>query len=356
MWLLKINMRITKLIIGLLLFLMLLAGCPEGPPFAAKLAVGHNPNEIITRSTPYLYYITVTNDNVVPVVVNNTPPKQKINVGEQPIGIALWQGGARLYVVNNAGLSISVIALSNDTFGGGNSVIDSITNTSFHNMGDAVVTADGRYLYVATDTNAISVISTTTDKVVTTFTDPSFNYPAHLVADAFNRYVFVSESRGNAVSVISTTTNTVIKTIGVGVSPNGMTETTDGNWLFVVNSGSNSISVIDVNSLTVARTVTDTSFNNPQRIALTPECAYGFVSELNSGNISVISQNALITGSGRAVIEDIYSGAQPYDLTVLYISPTQSAYVTVVLKGENAIDFIDYRFINEIFNACFQKV
>ncbi|MCL5878863.1 MAG: YncE family protein [Deltaproteobacteria bacterium] len=350
-------MHVIKLTIILTLLLITLMGCPETPTlFIGKIPVGHNPSEIIVGSTTYLKYVTVTNDNNVIVNVSNAYPNQIIGVGKQPVGIALWQGGNRLYVVNDAGLSISVIALSNDTLGRGDSVVDSITNTSFHNMGDAIVTADGRYLYVATDTNAISVISTTTDKVVTTFTDPSFKYPAHLVADALNRYIFVSESMGNAVSVISTTTNTVVKTIGVGISPNGMAETNDGNWLFVVNSGSNSISVINTNSLSVARTVTDTSFNNPQRIALAPECAYGFISENNSGNISVISQNALITGSGRAVIKDIYGGVKPYDVAVQYTGPKDSGYVIAVLKEENAIVSIDYRFINEIFNACFQQI
>ncbi|MCL4468360.1 MAG: YncE family protein [Deltaproteobacteria bacterium] len=351
------NMHVIKLTILLTLLLIPLLGCPETPtPFIVKIPVGHNPSEILVSGTTLLTYVTITNDNNVVVNVSNAYPNQIIGVGNQPVGIAIWQGGARLYVVNNAGLSISVVALSNDTFGGGNSVIDSITSTSFHNMGDAIVTVDGRYLYVATDTNAVSVISTTTDKVVTTFTDPSFNYPAHLVADAFNRYIFVSESRSNAVSVISTTTNTVIKTIGVGISPNGMAETTDGNWLFVVNSGSNSISVINTNSLTVARTVTDTSFNIPQRIALTPECAYGFVSEYHSGNISVISQNALITGSGRAVIKDIYGGVKPYDVAIKYIGPKDSGYVIAALKGENVIVVIDYRYLNEVFNACFQTI
>ncbi len=345
-------MRIIKLIIGLTLFLILLIGCPDpgGIPYLiAKLPLGYNQSEVATwRGSKFWFgYTTLTSDNAVAVL---GPSTQFIKVGNQPVGIAVWQNGNRVYAINNGGLSISVIAVSDNELG--DNVIDSITNTSFHNMGDAIVTADGRYLYVATDTNAVSVISTTTDKVVTTFTGPSFNYPAHLVADAFNRYVFVSESMGNAVSVISTTTNTVVKTIGVGISPNGMTETTDGNWLFVVNSGSNSISVIDVNSLTVARTVTDTSFNNPQRIALTYKCAYGLVSEYNSGNVSLISQDALITGSGSAVIKDIYIGVQPYDLGILGHNLGPSALL-ITLKGANNIEILVYPRLSEMQNICF---
>ncbi len=346
-------MRKIKLLIGLMLFLIPLIGCPDpgGIPYLiTKWPLGYNPSEVTTwrGSQHWFGFTTLTNDNAVAVL----GPSTQLNVGNQPVGIAVWQNGNRVYTVNNAGLSISVISVSDDI--SSDKVVDSIMETSFHNMGDAIVTSDGQYLYVATDINAISVISTASDKVVTTFTDPSFNYPAHLVADALNRYVFVSESKGNAVSVISTTTNTVVKTIGVGISPNGMTETTDGNWLFVVNSGSNSISVIDVNSLTVARTVTDTSFDNPQRIALTCGCAYGFVSEYDSGNVSLISQNALITGSGRAVIKDIYIGKQPYDLG---IGPTygnlRPSTLLITLKGEDNLGILVYPRLSEMQNVCY---
>ena len=338
-----------------------LQGCPDPGihrQFLSKVFVGHNPSEIVYRSTPHMAYATVTGDNLVNVHMYKAAP---INVGDQPVGLALWQGGNRLYVVNTAGLSISVIALSNDEFGNGNKTIGSITDASFHNMGDAIVTEDGAHLYVVTDINAISIISTATNTVLQTFTDPSFNHPAHLVADTLYRFVFVSESMGNEVSVISTTTNTVIKTIGVGISPNGMAQTPDGKWLFVVNSGSNSISVIDTGTLTVVRTVTDTSFNNPQRIALPPECAYGFVSEYNSGYVSLISQNALITGSGRAVMEDIHVGSEPDDLAVEYgedcsnVGCDRFGIVDVVIKGEDVIAYIDYTFIPEIHTECFNR-
>lgn len=348
-------MRIIKSAIELILLLILFIGCPIDPNRSGKIMnqvpIGFNQSEIVAWSISnynnWTHYATITNNNAV-IAFGFNPLYQLIHVGSQPVGIALWEGGNRLYVVNNGGLSISVIAVSTTTLG---KVVGSITDTSFHSMGDAVVTPDGQYLYVATDTNAISVISTATNTVLQTFTDPGFNQPAHLVADMLGRYIFVSESAGNVVSVISTTTNTVIKTIGVGISPNGMAQTPDGDWLFVVNSGSNNISVIDVNSLTVTRTVTDTSFDNPQRIVLTYGCAYGFISEYSSGDISLISQNALITGSGKVVIKNIPVGSQPYDLAIIRTLGWPS-YIGVTLKGENYMAFITYPMISEINSVC----
>ena len=332
-------------------------GCPyEGDIFYQNenvIGLGQTPFEIITQNVQSNSdaYITMANENSVLIdrYYNNN---FTIPVGRYPVGIALWQAGQRLYVINNTGLSISVLSIAQEL--NGSQVIASISDPAFHHMGDAIVTADGRYLYVATDANAISVISTTTDKVVTTFTDPSFNYPAHLVADTLGRYIFVSESKGNAVSVISATTNTVIKTLGVGISPNGMTETTDGNWLFVVNSGSNSISVIDVDALTIVRNVTDPGFDNPQRIVLDPVCAYALVSNYNTGNISYVSENALINGTGQVVAGDTPVGNNPYDLGIIpsgytmnavpgtnFTNTSGTAYIVVGLQGDRAIAYVN---------------
>ena len=275
-----------------------------------------------------------------------------IPVGGYPVGIALWQAGQRLYVINNAGLSISVLSIAQAL--NGSQVIASISDPAFHHMGDAVVTPDGRFLYVATDTNAISVISTTTNTVLQTITDPSISYPAHLTADVYGRYIFVSEAAGNAVSVISTTTNTVVRTISVGTSPNGMVQTPDGRWLFVVNSGSDSISVIDVEALSIVRTVTDPGFDNPQRIVLDPVCAYALVSDYNTGNISYVSEDALINGTGQVVAWDTPVGNNPYDLGIIpsgytmnavpgtnFTNTSGTAYIVVGLQGDRAIAYVN---------------
>ncbi len=352
----KINSRITRLTKYFILSLIFFAGCPYGDygsfPNVITIGLGRIPFEVATQNIPANSdaYITLADYNSVLIdrYYNNNVT---IPVGGYPVGIALWQAGHRLYVINNDGLSISVISVSQAL--NGSQVIADISDPAFHNMGDAVVTPDGSSLYVATDVNAVSVISTTTNTVLRTITDPSFSCPAHLAADVFGRYIFVSESSGNAVSVISTTTNTIIATMGVGISPNGMSQTPDGKWLFVVNSGSNSISVINVDSLSVARTVTDASFNNPQRIVLSPNCAYAYVSEYNTGNLSIVSEDALIKGTGRVVAWEMYVGKKPYDMSVIpagypintvpgtnFTNNNGTAYLVVTLQGDRSIAYV----------------
>ncbi len=353
----KINSRVTSLAKCLILSFIFFTGCPYGDYFYENVNViglGHVPFEIVTQNIPSNTdaYITMANENSV-LVDRYYNDNFTIPAGRYPVGIALWQAGQRLYVINNAGLSISVISISQAL--NGLQVIASISDPAFHRMGDAVVTPDGGSLYVATDTNALSVISTTTNTVVQTITDPDFSYPAYLAADTYDRYIFVSESSGNAVSVISTTTNTVVATIGVGMSPNGMVQTPDGKWLFVVNSGSNSISVIDVDALAIVRTVTDPSFDNPQRIILHPTCAYVYISEYNSGNITVVSEDTLINGTGSlSGGYNIYVGKKPYDMGVIpsgytmnavpgtnFTNTAGTAYLVVGLQGDHAIAYVD---------------
>ena len=351
------NVRFTilaKYFIVPLIFITL-TGCPIPGllPIVSVVGLGHIPFEVLTQNIPTNTdaYITLANDSSILIdrYYNNN---YTITVGGNPSGIALWQAGHRLYVINNAGLSISVISIS--PILNGSQVIASISDPAFHHMGDAVVTQDGSSLYVATDTNAISVISTTANTVLQTITDPGFNYPAHLIADVYGRYIFVSEGAGNAVSIISTTTNTVIQTIGVGVSPNGMAQTSDGKWLFVVNSGSDSITVINVDSLAIVRTVTDPGFDNPQRIILDPNCAHAYISEYNTGTISSVSENALIYGTGQVVAWAAYVGKNPYDLGIVpagysinvlpgtsFTDNEGTAYVVVGLQGDRAIAYVD---------------
>ncbi len=337
-----------------------LTGCPDpgGIPLVSVFGLGHVPFEVLTQNVPTNSdtYITLANDNslLIDRYYNNN---FTIPVGGNPVGIALWQAGHRLYVINNAGLSISVVSISPVL--NKSQVVASISEPVFHHMGDAVVTPDGSSLYVATDTNAISVLSTTTNTVLQTITDPGISYPAHLAADVYGRYIFVSDMSDNAVSIISTTTNTVIQTIGVGVSPNGMAQTPDGKWLFVVNSGSNSISVINVDSLSVVRTVSDPSFDNPQRIALDPVCPQALVSDYTTGSISFVSEDALINGTGQVVTWEAYVGNNPYDVGVIpagyainalpgtsFTDNEGTAYAVVGLQGDRALAYIDLNWNN----------
>ncbi len=129
-----------------------------------------------------------------------TPFGGTVAVGASPRSVAVTPDGARAYVANNGGASVSVIATATNT------VIATVA-VGAGPVGVAV-TPDGARAYVA-------------------------NYGA------------------NTVSVISTATNTVIATVAVGAGPQNVAVTPDGARAYVSNYGANTVSVIATATNTV---------------------------------------------------------------------------------------------------------
>jgi len=58
-------------------------------------------------------------------------------------------------------------------------------------------------------------------------------------------YAYIANSRSNNVVVIDVSTHEVVDTVGVGVFPQGVAVTPDGQLVYVVNESSDNVSVID---------------------------------------------------------------------------------------------------------------
>src|SRR6266853_131948 len=86
-------------------------------------------------------------------------------------------------------------------------------------------------------------------------------------------FAYVADTDSNSVSVIDTTSNKLIDTVAVGDNPIGVAITPDGSRAYVTNPFSNSVSVIDTATNSVTATV---STENPYGAAITPN---GFRSE-----------------------------------------------------------------------------
>ena len=70
------------------------------------------------------------------------------------------------------------------------------------------------------------------------------------------------------MSVINTATNTVVATVAVGTDPAWVAITPNGAFAYVTNIGSNNVSVINTATNTVVATVTVGT--NPLGVAITP--------------------------------------------------------------------------------------
>ncbi len=100
--------------------------------------------------------------------------------------------------------------------------------------------------------NSVTVIDTTTNKVVTTI-DVGLA-PAGVAVTPDGRRVYVT-NLNNTVSVIATATNAVSATISVGNGPVGVAFTPDGSKAYVANQFDNTVSVIATVSNTVVATI-----------------------------------------------------------------------------------------------------
>jgi YVTN family beta-propeller protein len=85
--------------------------------------------------------------------------------------------------------------------------------------------------------------------------------------------------------VIDTATNTVTATIPVGVSPRAIDITPNGAFAYVANFESGTVSVIDTATNTVSATVSVASASG---VAVRPDGAFSYVTSFQSSTVAVI--------------------------------------------------------------------
>ena len=194
----------------------------------------------------------------------------------------------------NSSGSVSVFSTTN------NSVVATIPLT--FGAGGVSVTPDGSLLYVGGTGSTIPVISTSTNTVESTFSiavptagvngnsAPVFNSSGSLGYVAQD----VASVTPGTVTVISIPSNSTVATIQVGTQPQDIALTPDGAYAYVSNVGSNNVSVINTSSNTVVATVP--VGNQPNSIAITPDGAFTYVANYLDSTVSVIqtSTNSVV--------------------------------------------------------------
>jgi YVTN family beta-propeller protein len=131
-----------------------------------------------------------------------------------------------------------------------------ITSAAIGHYPFAVATSgDGKTAYVSNQAgNTVSVVAVDGRKLTSRGEVRVGTHPNYLLADAPRHRLFVSNGDSDSISVIDTTRNVVIDTVSVapykdahaGTSPTGLTLAADGNTLYVASSGNNDVAVINV--------------------------------------------------------------------------------------------------------------
>ncbi|WP_410507017.1 PKD domain-containing protein [Methanosarcina hadiensis] len=222
------------------------------------------------------------------------------------------------YVTNGESDNISVIDTTTDR------VVTTISAGSSP-LGVAI-NPDGTKVYVANaHSNDVSVIDTATNNVTATVRVGSS--PQGIAVSPDGKRVYVANLGGNTVSVINTVSNSVISTVKMGRNPTGIAVSPDGKKVYVTNYGDKNVSIIDTATNKVTATVS--VGKGPREIVVAPDGARAYVANSDSGSISVIDT---ITNSvtGTIKVNGAPSGvAVNPEGTRVYVSNNDKYFSTV---------------------------
>jgi len=186
--------------------------------------------------------------------------------------------------------------------------------------------------------NAVSVIDTATNSLITIVSDPSLVNPAGIVITPDGTRLYVANSGSGTVSVIDTASNAVVATVPVSGPSIGIAINAAGTRVYVPNYESNQfgggISVIDTASNSVIATVTSSAFDRPYGVAVDPSGNRVYVTNESSGSVSVIDALSNTVVATVAVLPFPHGIAVSPDGARVYVSGTVS-------DGQGAVAIID---------------
>ncbi len=223
-----------------------------------------------------------------------------VPVGRNPVALAETSDGSKVYCVNNADNTVSVISTIDNTVQGAPIRVGSSPVW-------AAMSPDGSTVYVVNQgSNSVSMINTTTDTVVGELavgTAPNF-----LLVDTHLNRLYVTNTGSGNVTVFDASGSTPVSLgmVPVGHAPVSVTALADGSRVYVANSADNNVTVIDATNLT--------PHPNPIAVGSTPiwigsssDSAKVFVANRDSNSVSDITTltdsvvATLATGSARPV-------------------------------------------------------
>jgi YVTN family beta-propeller protein len=284
-----------------------------------------------------------------------------IPVGINPAGIAITPDSLYAYVANNNNstsvYSVSVLNLTN------NSVVTTISDSSFNQPYSITINASGTKAYVAnSNASTVTIIDINTNTVIGTI--PGFDGPSGFVITPDGNHAYVNNyggpiagsGNGTTVSVVNLNTNLIIDTITVGQAPAALAITPDGAYVYVVNYvdgnlGTGTISIIRTSDNSVrANAITD--FSGPYAIAITPDGNYAYVTNFGSNDFTPVGTTVSVVDiNSNAITATILLGIQPAGVAITpnglfaYVSNYSTLYngagFTDLTSAQGAVDIID---------------
>jgi YVTN family beta-propeller protein len=191
-------------------------------------------------------------------------------------------------------------------------------------------------VYVANrDSNTVSVINETTDKVIGK--PITVGTPTAIAIDPTTHKVYVTNFVSNTTLVINETTDKVIgKPIHVGIGPSAIAIDPTTHKVYVTNSRSNTVSVLDPNNHN--KSIHITVEMNPSAIAIDPTTHKVYVANEFSNTVSVIDRTI-----DKVIGKPIHVGMNPRgiaidpDIDKVYVTNSRSNTVSIIDGATNTL-------------------
>ncbi len=126
----------------------------------------------------------------------------------------------------------------------------------------------------------------------------------------------IPESGGNTVAYVSTCPYAITQRVTVGMRPEGIAGTPDGQFAWVTNEGEGTVSVVNIASATVVATIQLPPFDGlsqPTNIVITPDGSTAYVIDFDADPGSLVY---VIDVPSRTVIKQISVGALPASIAL----------------------------------------
>ena len=281
------------------------------------------------------YVADGSSDEVVVIDNASTEVIARIDIGENtsPRDVVLTPDGKHLYVANFDATHVSVI--DTDT----NAVVAII------DVGEGAnaigISGAGDRIYVATGSGPgpghVVVINTEDNEPIATI--PVGELPSGIAAPSGHGRVYVTNRGGNSISIIDPVTNGVERTVDVGFTPIGAALSPDGQALYVVAENDNTLRILDPSDLSpiAELPVGQAPFGIGLRIG-DDKATQGLVAKAFSNTVTLLRLDSPLGVLGQIEV----GGQQPVDVvvspdgTTAFVSNFDSGTVSVIGLGEPA--------------------